>query len=342
MASANCASYPAPVHDEYFVRDFRFASGEVLPELKLHYVTIGAPQRDSAGNIDNAVLLLHGTAGSSAGFLTDAFAGTLFGPGQPLDATRYFIIIPDSIGHGRSTKPSDGLRARFPRYVYDDMVLAQYRLVSEKIGVRHLRLVIGTSMGGMHSWLWAVTYPQFMDAVMPIVCLPVQIGGRNRMQRLLLTDMIRRDPEWKNGEYAQQPQSLLTALELGFLGASGARQLYLEAPTPEAADSLLESSARARLQTTDANDFLYAWEASRTYDPGPRLERIAALVVAVNFEDDEINPPELRILEREIKRVPRGRYVLIPASDVTRGHRSFFLTSLWTGYLVELLAQSQR
>ncbi|MEO8629299.1 MAG: alpha/beta fold hydrolase, partial [Betaproteobacteria bacterium] len=199
--SAWSAGYPEPVSGEYVIHDFKFANGEALPEVKLHYVTIGTPVRDDHGAVSNAVLLLHGTGGSGKGFLTDGFAGTLFAPGQPLDAARYFIIVPDSIGHGGSSKPSDGLHARFPRYVYDDMVRAQYRLLTEQLGIAHLRLIVGTSMGGMHAWMWAVAHPQFMDAVLPIVCLPVEITGRNRMQRYLITSMIRRDPEWHNGEY---------------------------------------------------------------------------------------------------------------------------------------------
>ena len=334
------AGYPQPVSGDYVIHDFKFASGEALHEVKLHYVTIGTPARDDRGAVTNAVLLLHGTGGSGKGFLTDGFAGTLFGPGQPLDAMRYFIIVPDSIGHGASSKPSDGLHARFPRYVYDDMVRAQYRLMTEKLGVAHLRLIVGTSMGGMHAWMWAVTHPQFMDAVLPIVCLPVEITGRNRMQRYLITSMIRRDPEWHNGEYTQQPQSLAVATQIAFLGASGARQLYLEAPTQEAADKLLDETALRLMKATDANDFVYAWEASRGYNPSPQLPSITAAVTAINFADDDINPTTLSVFEQEVQRVPGGRAVLIPASDQTRGHRSFYVTALWKTYLEELLARS--
>jgi homoserine O-acetyltransferase len=339
--SVRAASYPDPVAGEYVVHDFRFAAGEVLPELKLYYSTLGTPVRDGAGVVRNAVLVLHGTTGRGASFLTDGFAGTLFGPGQPLDATRYYIILPDSIGNGRSSKPSDGLRARFPRYTYDDMVLSQYRLLTEKLGVDHLRLILGTSMGGMHAWLWGEEHPDFMDAILPMVCLPAQIAGRNRMQRRLVIDAIRNDPQWTGGNYTRPPPGFATALEMALIAASSARQLQLDAPTLEAADRLLDSYVARRIAESDANDFLYAWDASRTYDPGPGLERIRAPVFAINFGDDEINPPELGVMEREIARVARGRYILIPASAETRGHVSFYNTSLWKHYLLELLAASE-
>jgi homoserine O-acetyltransferase len=327
---------------DYVIRDFRFSTGETLPELRVHYATLGTPQRDAAGAVRNAVLVLHGTNGSGNVFTMDAFAGTLFGPGQPLDAGRYFIILPDSIGHGRSSKPSDGLRTRFPRYSYDDMVSAQYRLVTEALHVDHLRLVLGTSMGGMHAWMWAEQYPGFMDAVMPIVCLPAQIAGRNRMYRRMIADAIRGDPMWRNGDYTEQPPVMKTVLQISLLYTDSARHLYLDAPTQPAADRLLEQTVQSRWKVADANDWLYAWESSRSYDPSPGLERIAAPLTAVNFADDEINPPELGIMEQQIKRVARGRYVLVPASDRTRGHRSYYITSLWTQYLEELLAQSAR
>jgi homoserine O-acetyltransferase/O-succinyltransferase len=327
---------------EYVVRDFHFSSGEALSELRLHYTTLGTPQRDASGAVSNAVLILHGTTGSGSSFLSDAFAGTLFGPGQILDAARYFIILPDSIGHGRSSKPSDGLRARFPRYDYADMVAAQYRLVTEALGVDHLRLVLGTSMGGMHAWMWAGNYPRFMNAVMPIVCLPAQIAGRNRMVRRMIADAIRGDPLWRNGEYTEPVPAMRTALQISLVYADSARHLYLDAPTQETADRMLEQTVQPRWKQIDANDWLYAWESSRSYDPSPALEKIEAAVTAVNFADDEINPPELGIMERQIARVARGRYVLVPAGDRTRGHRSYYATALWTQYLEELLARSAR
>jgi homoserine O-acetyltransferase len=336
------ANYPQPVQGDYVIRNFEFAGGERLPELKLHYFTLGAPARDANGGVTNAVLLLHGTYGKGTNFLTDGFAGELFGTGQPLDAGRFYIIVPDSLGHGRSAKPSDGLRAKFPRYGYADMVAAQRRLVTDGLGVRHLRLIVGTSMGGMHAWMWAVTVPDFMDAVLPLVCLPDQIAGRNRMERRLITDAIRNDPEWNGGNYAKQPQALTTAMRMVVIGAGSVKRFYDEAPTQEATDRLLDRQVQQRLQGADANDFLYAWEASRDYDPGPRLERIRAAVTAVNFEDDERNPPELGVMERAIKRVPRGKYVLVPASERTRGHASFYDVGLWKAELEELLARSAR
>ena len=342
LAAAQAAPYPEPVHGDFVIRDFRFAGGEVLPELKLHYFTLGNPARDTNGRVTNAVLLLHGTGGKGTNFLTDGFAGELFGTGQPLDARRFYIIVPDNLGHGKSTKPSDGLRAKFPRYGYADMVAAQRRLVTDGLGVRHLRLIIGTSMGGMHAWMWAESEPDFMDAVLPMVCLPDQIAGRNRMERRLMVDAIRNDPEWNGGDYAKQPQGLITAFKMVIIGAGSVKQYYLEAPTQESTDRLLDRQLQQRLQGTDANDFLYAWEASRDYDPGPGLERIRAAVTAVNFEDDERNPPELGIMERAIKRVARGKYVLVPASERTRGHASFYDVGLWKEDLEKLLERSAR
>jgi len=338
--AAQAVPYPEPVHGDFVIRDFRFAGGEVLRELKLHYFTLGTPARDGSGRVTNAVLLLHGTSGKGTNFLTDGFAGELFGAGQPLDAGRFYIIVPDNLGHGKSAKPSDGLRAKFPRYGYADMVAAQRRLVTEGLGVQHLRLIVGTSMGGMHAWMWAVSEPDFMDAVLPMVCLPDQIAGRNRMERRLMVDAIRNDPEWNGGDYAKQPQGLVTALRMVVIGAGSVKRYYIEAPTQEATDSLLDRQVQQRLQGADANDFVYAWEASRDYDPGPGLERVRAAVTAVNFEDDERNPPPLGVMERAIKHVARGKYVLVPASERTRGHASFYDVGLWKVYLEELLARS--
>ena len=340
--TAQAAPYPEPVYGDIVLRNFRFASGEVLPELKLHYFTLGTPARNADGHITNAVLLLHGTNGRGAGFLTDNFAGELFGSSQPLDASRWFIIVPDSIGHGKSSKPSDGLRARFPRYGYADMVASQHRLLAEGLGVDHLRLVVGVSMGGMHAWMWAENYPQFMDAVLPLVCLPVQISGRNRMERRLIVDAIRNDPEWIEGNYEKQPQGLVTALRMVAISADSTKRFYLEAPTQEATDRLLDRMVQQRMQNADANDVLYAWDASRDYDPAAGLQNIRAAVMAVNFEDDERNRPELGIMERAIKRVAHGKYVLVPASDRTRGHVSPGDATLWKDYLLELLVRSAR
>ena len=336
------ADFPAPKEGDFVLRDFRFRSGETLPEVRMHYRTFGAPQRDAQGQVNNAVLILHGTTGSSAQFLRPEFAGELYGPGQLLDASRYYLVIPDNIGHGQSSKPSDGLRARFPKYGYHDMVAAQHRLLTEGLRVDHLRLVIGTSMGGMHAWLWGETYPDFMDALMPLGCLPTQISGRNRAWRRVLIDTIRNDPEWKGGDYESQPRSLRTALSMIYVMSSNPVRRQEEAPTLAAADAALERYLAERLRDADANDLLYAFEASRDYDPGPDLEKIKAPVLAINSADDLINPPELGILEREIKRVARGRAIVLPLSDQTQGHGTHTIAALWKNYLAELLAETEK
>ena len=330
-----------PAEGDYVVKDFRFASGESLPELRLHYATFGHPERDARGMNRNAVLILHGTGGSGRQFLRDVFAGVLFGPGEPLDTTRYYIVLPDGIGHGRSSKPSDGLHARFPHYTYDDMVRAHYRLLTEHLGVNHLRLVMGTSMGGMQTWVWGETYPDFMDALMPLASLPVEIAGRNRTQRKMVLDAIRTDPAWQNGEYTTQPRGVTTALYILMIMGSAPRQWQKVAPTRVAADSILDDYVRSRLAQTDANDMIYQFDASRFYNPAPSLERIVGPLVAVNSADDEINPPELGIMEREIRRVKHGRYVLIPISDKTRGHGTHTLAALWKDELARLLRESE-
>jgi homoserine O-acetyltransferase len=310
--------------------------------LKLHYRTIGTAKKNEMGVVGNAVLVLHGTGGSGASLLRESFADVLFAPGRLLDASRYYIILPDGIGHGRSSKPSDGLHARFPRYDYDDMVLAQYRLLTEKLGVGHLRLIMGTSMGGMHTWVWGETYPDFMDALMPLASLPVEIAGRNRMQRRMILDAIRSDPDWKNGDYQTQPRGLVHAVHLLILMGSSPLQMQKAAPTGVAADKLLEEQMRNRLKGMDANDLLYQVDASRAYNPAPGLGKIQAPLLAINSADDEINPPELGILEREIRRVPRGRFVLIPTSDKTRGHGTHSFADIWKEHLAELLEASER
>ena len=333
---------PQPVQGDFVIRNFRFASGETLPELRMHYRTYGTVRRDPQGVVRNAVLVMHGTGGTGGQFVSASFAGELFGPGQPLDASRYFIILPDDIGHGRSSKPSDGLRAQFPRYAYADMVEAEYRLVTEGLGVNHLRLVMGTSMGGMHTWLWGERYPDFTDALMPLASLPTQIAGRNRVWRRAVIDAIRHDPEWKNGAYTSQPQSLRTAAELLWLVGSNPIQRQRQAPTLADADRVIDAYVAGYFKTGDANDILYALEASRDYDPGPQLEKIAAPLLAVNSADDLINPPELGILEREITRVPKGRAVLLPLSDKTAGHGTHTLAAVWKAYLVEFLKSTER
>jgi homoserine O-acetyltransferase len=335
------ADYPKPVPGDFTIRDFRFKSGESLPELKLHYVTLGTPVRDSAGVVRNAVLIMHGTGGSHQQFLRDVYAGALFGEGQLLDARKYFIIIRDAIGHGASSKPSDGLRMRFPHYTYDDMVLADYRLLTEKLGVNHLRLVTGTSMGGMHTWVWGETYPDMMDALMPLASLPVEIAGRNRMQRRMIIDAIKNDPGWNNGDYTSQPHGLVMANYLMLIMGSSPLQMQKQAPTRTEADKLLEETIRPRVAQGDANDLLYQIDASREYNPSPNLEKIKAQLVAINSADDEINPPELGIAEREIKRVKRGRFVLLPITDQTRGHGTHTIAAIWQKYLAKLLEESK-
>jgi len=340
MNTSLAANYPTPQEGDFIVRDFQFKSGEVLPELNLHYTTIGTPLRDQAGIVRNAVLLLHGTTGSRQFFLRPQFSDVLFGPGQPLDATRYFIILPDSIGHGKSSKPSDSLRARFPHYNFEDMVVAQYRLVTEKLGVNHLRLVMGVSMGGSHTWLWGTKYADFTDAIVPLGALPVEIAGQNRMWRRLVIDAVRNDPAWKNGEYTSPPPGLVPALQVFFFMIRSRQQLQTQAPTAVAADQMLDKFVQGMLPQIDANDFLYQWESMRDYNPWPDLEKIQARVLAITFADDQESPPELGIVESAMKRIKRGQAVLIPASDKTLGHITFTLTELWRQYLAELMAGS--
>ena len=331
-----------PRENDYVSRDFHFQSGETLPELRLHYRTLGKPQRDTSGRVTNAVLILHGTGGSGRQFLAPQFADVLFGPGQLLDANRYFIILPDNIGHGKSSKPSDGLHAHFPQYDYDDMVAAQHELLEKGLGVNHLRLILGTSMGCMHAWVWGETYPDFMDALMPLACLPVPIAGRNRVWRKMVIDGVRQDPEWKNGEYTTEPH---TGIQIGadFLIIAGSAPLFMQKSLPDrdAADKYLDESMKRIVPNLDANDLLFAVSASRNYDPSPQLEKIKASVMFVNSADDFINPPELGIAERQIKRVRKGRFVLIPASDQTHGHGTHTWAGVWQQYLQELLETSQ-
>lgn len=341
-AHAVAADYPAPVEGDYLIKDFRFASGEALPQLRIHYRTLGAPRADAHGVVRNAVLIGHGTGGSGAQFIRPEFSGELFGPGQPLDATRYFIVLPDGIGHGRSSKPSDGLRAHFPRYGYLDMVQAEYLLLTQGLGVNHARLVMGTSMGGMHTWLWGEQHPQFMDALMPLASLPAQISGRNRVWRRTLIEAIRNDPAWAGGDYQSEPPSLRTAIEMIWLMSSNPVLRQKEAPTLADADRVIDAYVAAQWNTSDANDVLYQVEASRDYDPGPQLGKIEAPLIAVNSADDLVNPPELEILEREITRVPHGRAVVIPYSDRTRGHGSHTVAALWKDQLLELLESPER
>jgi homoserine O-acetyltransferase len=342
FSSVCAAQYPAPAENDFVISSFRFTSGETLPQLRLHYRTLGMPMRDAQGIVRNAVLIMHGTGGTGAQFIRPEFAGELFRSGGPLDASRYFIVLPDGIGHGKSSKPSDGLRAHFPHYGYLDMVEAQYRLLTEGLGVNHLRLVMGTSMGAMHTWLWGERHPDFMDALMPLASLPTQISGRNRVWRRTVIDAIRNDPAWKNGDYKTQPPSLRTAEELLYLVGSNPVRRQQAMPTRAKSDSTLDTSIAASLKTDDANDVLYQIEASHDYDPGPDLEKIRAPLTAINSADDYINPPELGILEREITRVPKGRAVVVPMSADTRGHGTHTIAVVWKNYLEELLSISAR
>ena len=334
-APALAANFPEPREGDWVAHDFRFHTGEVFAELKLHYRTVGAPGGEP-------VLILHGTAGSGASMLTPDFAGELFGPGQPLDAARYYIILPDAMGTGQSAKPSDGLRAKFPRYDYADMVAAQYRLVTEGLGVKHLRLVMGNSMGGMQTWIWGAQYPDVMDALVPMASLPVAMSGRNWMLRRMLTMAIRDDPEWNGGNYITQPkgmQSHLLFFNLATIG--GSQALYKQAPSAAQGDAIIAKQLEQPFRG-DANDVLYQWESSYDYDPAPGLEHIGAMLLALNSSDDERNPPELGVMERELKRVRNARYVLIPGGPDTRGHGTTGMARLYGQYLAELLRQAPR
>ena len=341
MGVAHAADYPVPVQGNATLRDFTFASGEKLPELRIHYRTLGTPQRDSRGVVTNAVLITHGTGGTGAQFLRPDFAGELFGAGGLLDARRYYIVLTDGIGHGQSSKPSDGLRARFPHYGYRDMVDAQHKVL-EQLGVNHLRLVMGTSMGGMQAWVWGARYPGFMDALMPLASLPTQIAGRNRAWRRVVIDAIRSDPQWQGGDYRVQPQSLRTGLQMLYLMGSNPALRQQQTPTLAGTDTALDAYVAAGFKETDATDLVYQLEASLDYDPLPDLEKIRAPLIAVNTADDMINPPELGILEREIKRVPQGSAVVLPLSVDTRGHGSHTVANLWKVHLQRVLQASEK
>ncbi|HSI56398.1 MAG TPA: alpha/beta fold hydrolase [Ideonella sp.] len=333
--AASAADYPAPQKGTWVARDFKFHTGEVMPELKIAYTTLGHPQGDP-------VLVLHGTTGSAASMLTPAFGGELFGAGQPLDASRHFIILPDAIGTGQTAKPSDGLRMAFPRYNYDDMVQAQYRLLTEHLGVRHLRVVVGNSMGGMHTWIWAQKYPGFMDVAVPLASLPSQMSGRNWMLRRLLIESIRNDPDWQGGQYTRQPRSLQFASVFFATATNGGDQgLFQLAPTRERADALLEQRLKGPF-AGDANDHIYQWDASRDYNPEPGLERIEAALLAINSADDERNPPELGLLDAALKRVKNGRALVIPGSPDTAGHGTAVRAAPWATTFAEFLARAPR
>jgi len=329
------AQTPTPTEAGWTARDFKFHTGEVASELRLNYTTLGDPAGEP-------VLILHGTTGSGSGLLTPGFAGELFGPGQPLDAAKYYIILPDGIGHGKSAKPSDGLRAKFPKYNYDDMVLAQYRLVTEGLGVKHLRLVLGNSMGGMHTWIWGTQYPDFMDALVPMAAQPTEMSSRNWMLRRLIIDTIRTDPDWNEGNYTSQPRAFkAAAIFYGIATSGGTLALQKQAPTRALADKLLDGRLAAPFNA-DANDFLYQWDASRDYNASPGLERIKAALLAINSADDERNPPETGLMERELKRVPNAKLYLIPTSEETRGHATTGMAKFWKSQIQEFLASVSR
>jgi len=332
------AEFPKPVEGDAILKDFKFTDGQTLPELKIHYRTVGTPQRDAAGVVRNAVLILHGTGGSGQGFLSQTFGGHLFGPGQPLDATRYFIVLPDGIGHGKSTKPSDGLHARFPKYDYDDMVRSEHLLLTEGLKVGHLRLALGTSMGAMHCWVWGEMYPDFVDGLVPLASVPTQIAGRNRVMRKMIMDAITNDPQYKNGEYTAPPhEGLVGAINLLMMMTSSPLQWHKSGPTRDAADKWYEDQIRTRAASTDANDMLYQFNASRNYNPAPYLEKIQAHVLAINSADDVVNPPELGLMEKLMPRVKHGKYILIPTSDETRGHGTHSIPAIWGHYLEDFL-----
>ena len=334
-------NYPKPIEGDFVISDFKFSQGGDLKKLNQHYATIGKPVWNNAGQVTNAVLVMHGTGGTGGGFLNERFAGNLFGPGQLLDATKYFIILPDAIGHGKSSKPSEALKMKFPEYTYDDMVKAQYQLLTEHLGVNHVRLVTGTSMGGMMTWVWGYRYPDFMSALMPLASLPVEIAGRNRMMRKMMIDAIKNDPEWKNGDYETQPAGMTNAIHILIFMVSVPMQWQKTAPTRVEAETMLQSLVDRYRASNDANDMLYQFNASRLYNPAPHLEKIMAPLFAINSADDQVNPPELGVMEREIKRVKKGRYILLPITDQTRGHGTHSIPAIWGNYLAELLKSSE-
>lgn len=333
-------TWPEPLQDDFIIPNFKFKDGNTLPDLRIHYRTLGKLRKDGHGRATNAVLILHGTTGNSKNFFVKAFAGELFNPGQLLDAERYYLIVPDSIGHAGSTKPSSGLRNAFPRYGYGDMVRAQHLLLTEHLDVNHLRLVTGTSMGGMHSWLWAVTYPDFMDAVFPLASLPCQISGRNRMIRKHAIESIREDPEFNDGNYIKQPRGFKTALHVLAWMSSAPHQWQKAAPDRESADEFIDNWIEIAAMERDANDMAYAFDASYDYDPRPGLKHIRAPLTAVNFACDQVNPPELRTLEEEIEKVEGGKAVVMPITEKTVGHGTHTVAEVWKEHLAELLARS--
>jgi len=335
FALLSLSALAQPKEGSWIAKDFRFHTGEVMPEVRLHYTTLGSPSNE-------AVLVLHGTGGAGSGMLNKDFGGELFGPGQPLDANRYYVILPDALGTGKSTRPSDGLKAKFPRYNYDDMVLAQYRLVTEGLGVKHLRVIVGNSMGGMQAWMWGTRWPGFADAIVPLACLPTAMSGRNYMLRRMLTQSIRNDPDWMGGDYAAQPKNMQNHLLYYGLATIGGNAALMKAAPNAAKGNELIAQRLAQPFRGDANDTLYQWESSADYDPSDNLPRITAMVLAINSSDDERNPPELGIMEREIKRLRNGRYLLLQGGPDTRGHGTTGMARLWKNELADLLQKAPR
>jgi homoserine O-acetyltransferase len=345
--AAQAAAPPAkawPTHDaDVVLKDFRFRDGERLPELKIHYTTLGQPHRNAAGEIDNAVMVLHGTGGDGHQFLRPQFADELYGSGQPLDISKYWIILPDNIGHGQSSKPSDGLRMKFPKYDYDDMVEAQYRMLTEGLGIRRMRLIMGTSMGCMMSFMWGEQHPDFARALMPLACEPIEIAGLNRMWRQLVIDGIEKDPAWNGGNYVKQPeQGLRTAESILFIAGGAPLNLQKLYSTREAAKAYVEQRVESGIEGLDANDTIYQFDSSRSYNPWPDLEKISAPLTWVTSADDFINPRNLDVPSRALKRMNKNaRFRLIPESGETHGHGTHTWAAFWKKDLSELLARSE-
>jgi homoserine O-acetyltransferase/O-succinyltransferase len=345
LLTITAAAQTAPTYTgnpgDYIAHDFHFGSGQSLPDLKLHYLTLGTPHRDASGHVDNAVLLLHGTGGDAHSLFSPVFSNVLFGPGQPLDITHYFLIFPDDIGHGDSSKPSDGLRMNFPQYDYDDMVRSQHQMLLDGLHVDHLRLILGTSMGCMQSFVWGETYPGFSDALMPLACLPVQLAGRNRMMRYMAIENIERDPVWNKGNYTTEPiEGLRAANELLLIMGSAPLVMQKADPTRQQAEAYTDKTLDRLTATTDANNMVYYFDASRNYDPSQHLDRITVPVMWINSADDFINPPELGIAEKMVHTMPNAQFVLIPISDKTRGHGTHTQAAIWQNYLIQLLNES--
>jgi homoserine O-acetyltransferase len=339
-ASAQGAAWgSAGRQGNYVVKNFKFSTGDVLPELKLHYTTLGQPRKDAQGIVRNAVMILHGTGGSGRSFMSATYAGELFSPGKLLDTSKYYVVLPDGIGHGESSKPSDGLRAKFPKYTYDDMVNAQYQLLRDGLGVNHLRLIMGTSMGCMQAWVWGYTYATYMDGLAPLACVPAQIAGRNRMIRTMAMDDIRNDPAWNGGNYATQPPGLRGAMQMLYIMGTAPLLQHTQAPTRDKADEVIRAYLDGRMKNTDANDFLYQFDSSRDYDPSSHLAQIVAPALYINSADDFVNPPELGLAEKYAAMMPNTKFILLPITPETRGHGTHSLPKIWGAYLSDFMGK---